>query len=49
VSVPLKSRRGVTLGAIGVSMNTSSCTAEAAVERCVPALLSTAQALMDLM
>ena len=46
ISVPLKSRRGKLIGAISVSMRTSSCSMAEATARCVPALLATANTLM---
>ncbi|MES3021735.1 MAG: IclR family transcriptional regulator C-terminal domain-containing protein [Pseudomonadota bacterium] len=46
VSVPLKNKRGVLVGALSVSMTIASCSRAQAVERCVPALQSTANTLM---
>jgi IclR family pca regulon transcriptional regulator len=46
VSVPIKSRSGMVVGAISVSMNVASCSAREAVARCLPALQATANTLM---
>jgi IclR family pca regulon transcriptional regulator len=46
VSVPLKTRRGVLVGALSVSMLIASSSREQAIARCVPALQTTANTLM---
>jgi IclR family pca regulon transcriptional regulator len=46
ISVPLKSRRGALIGALSVSMMTSSCSRAEATSRCVPALQAAANTLM---
>jgi IclR family pca regulon transcriptional regulator len=46
ISVPIKSRRGALIGALSVSMMTSSCSKAEAAARCVPALQATANTLM---
>ena len=46
ISVPLNNRRGHLIGALSVSMLTSSCTLAEASARCVPALQATANSLM---
>jgi IclR family pca regulon transcriptional regulator len=46
VSVPLKTRRGVLVGALSVSMLSASSSREQAIARCVPALQTTANTLM---
>ena len=48
IAVPLANRAGTVVGAIGVSMATSSCTSDEATRRYVPALKRAADALMDL-
>jgi len=46
ISVPLNNRRGQLIGALSVSMLTSSCTLAEAASRCIPALQGTANSLM---
>jgi IclR family pca regulon transcriptional regulator len=46
LSVPVRNRTGMLIGAISVSMSTAASTREEAVARCVPALQNTANTLM---
>jgi len=46
ISVPIKSRKGMLVGALSVSMMISSCSKAEATARCLPALQSTANTLM---
>jgi IclR family pca regulon transcriptional regulator len=46
ISVPIKSRRGTTIGALSVSMMTSSCSKAEATAKCLPALQASANTLM---
>jgi IclR family pca regulon transcriptional regulator len=46
ISVPIKSRRGTTIGALSVSMMISSCSKAEATAKCVPALQAAANTLM---
>jgi IclR family pca regulon transcriptional regulator len=48
IAVPLTDGHGVVIGALGISMAVSTCPAEEAVARCVPALQNAARALRDL-
>ena len=48
IAVPLASRRGDIVGALGVSMASSTCGVKEATLRCMPALKAAAQGLMDL-
>jgi IclR family pca regulon transcriptional regulator len=46
ISVPIKNRRGATIGALSVSMMTSSCSKAEATAKCLPALQASANTLM---
>jgi IclR family pca regulon transcriptional regulator len=46
ISVAVKNRGGMLIGAISVSMNVATCSKEEAIMRCIPALQSTANTLM---
>lgn len=46
LSVPVKNRSGLLIGAISVSMSMAACSKGEAVRRCVPALQNTANTLM---
>ncbi len=48
IAVPLANRGGMIVGALGISMANSTCSADAAIARCVPSLKNAAAALMDL-
>jgi IclR family transcriptional regulator, pca regulon regulatory protein len=48
IAVPLRNRQGETKAAIGVSMASATCSAEEALQRCLPALQSVAHSLIDL-
>jgi IclR family pca regulon transcriptional regulator len=48
IAVPLADGHGQVIGALGISMAVSTCPAEEAVARCVPALQNAARALRDL-
>lgn len=48
IAVPLRTRDGEVLGALGVSMAAASCSLKEATRRCVPALQSAAAAMQDL-
>lgn len=49
IAVPLRNRQGETKAAIGISMASATCSADEALQRCLPALQSAAHSLIDLL